>query len=105
MDSEVNLQSLVGRWIHVAPDDSDDYLVEYAISIRRGKPVVKAHDLHDGEKFIITDITWDGTVLRFKSLMPSTKREGINEFSLLPSGNVQSRFTFTYVEEMKRAPA
>ncbi len=103
MTSETNLQSLVGRWVHVLPDDNDDHVAEYAISIHRGKPVVKARDLQDSEKFIITDVTWDGAVLRFKSLMPSTKREGINEFSLLPNGNIHSRFTFTYVEEMQRA--
>jgi hypothetical protein len=37
-----------------------------------------------------------------KSKMPSTGRIGLNEFRLKKDGKVQSRFTFTVVEEMQQ---
>jgi hypothetical protein len=86
----------------LAPWDSDDYLAEYVISIENGAPVVTARDLNDGEEFVISEARWDGKALTFRSLMPSTRREGINEFSLTPSGELQTRFTFTVVERLRR---
>ncbi len=93
---------LVGAWRHAAPWDSDDYLTEYTISIRDGLPSVTALDLSDGEVFIISDVQWDGSTIRFHSFMPSTGREGLNEFSLGPGGVLQSRFTFSVVETLQR---
>jgi len=95
-------RALVGRWRHVAPWDSDDYLAEYQVSFDGQKFAVTGHDLNDGEHFEITDISWDGATLRFRSLMPSTRREGLNEFTPQPDGSVESRFTFTVVERMER---
>lgn len=37
--------------------------------------------------------------------MPSTGRVGVNEFKLKRDGSVQSRFTFTVVEELQRGVA
>ena len=99
------LQRLVGSWRHPTPWDSADYLTEYAISVVDGCPVVAARDLNDGEEFIISQVHWDGAILRFHSLLPSTGREGVNEFSLAPAGALQSRFTFTVVEEFHRVGA
>jgi len=96
------LSELAGSWRHPAPWDSDDYLAEYTISVVDGCPVVSAHDLQDGEEFVISQVSWDGKTLRFRSLMPSTGREGLNEFCISPSGALQSRFTFTVVEEFHR---
>jgi hypothetical protein len=102
MDFSQRLEALVGTWQHLAPWDSDDYLAEYVISIENGAPVVTARDLNDGEEFVISEARWDGKALTFRSLMPSTRREGINEFSLTPSGELQTRFTFTVVERLRR---
>jgi len=93
---------LVGSWRHSASWDSDDYLAEYIISIEADAVVVSAHDLQDGEEFIISEIKWNGHVLSFRSLMPSTGREGLNEFELSAQGVLKSRFTFTVVEELHR---
>ena len=93
-------QRLIGTWIHSLPGDSEDYFAEYQISERRGKPTVSAIDLTDGEKFKISRVSWDGEWLRFTSLMPSTRRIGLNEFRLKKNGRLASRFTFTVLEEM-----
>ena len=95
-------KDLAGTWVHAAPWDSNDYLAEYTISLHRGRPAVSAVDVNDGEKFRISEVPWDGTRLRFKSKMPSTGRIGLNEFRLKKDGKVQSRFTFTVVEEMQQ---
>lgn len=98
-------KEFLGSWKHPAPWDSDDYLAEYTVSLRRGRPAVSAVDLNDGERFRISEVSWDGEWLRFKSKMPSTGRVGLNEFKLKSDGSVQSRFTFTVVEEMRRSVA
>jgi hypothetical protein len=94
--------ALVGRWRHAAAWDSDDYLAEYQVTFDGNQFAVSGHDLNDGEKFQISDVSWDGATLRFRSLMPSTRREGLNEFRALSDGSVESRFTFTVVERMVR---
>jgi hypothetical protein len=93
---------LVGRWRHAAPWDGDDYLAEYHVTFDGKQFSVSAYDLNDGERFEISEISWDGVTLRFRSLMPSTRREGLNEFRALPDGSIESRFTFTVVETMVR---
>jgi hypothetical protein len=98
-----SVQSLVGTWRHAAPRDSDDYLSEYVVAIEASAPLVSGHDLSDGERFVISQVHWDGSVLSFHSLMPSTGREGRNEFRLLANGDVESRFAFTLVEPLHRA--
>ena len=70
--------------------------------MRRGRPAVAAVDTSDGEKFKISEVSWDCAWLCFKSKMKSTGRTGINEFRLKKNGSVQSRFTFTVIEEMQR---
>jgi hypothetical protein len=95
-------QAFLGRWRHVAPWDSDDYVSEYAITLDGTKVTVSGRDLNDGEMFEISEVAWDGVVLSFRSFMPSTRREGLNEFVMLPDGSVESRFTFTVVEKLVR---
>jgi hypothetical protein len=102
MDATPSLEALVGTWQHPAPWDSDDCLAEYVILVEHGAPIVSARDLNDGEAFVISEARWDGEVLSFRSFMPSTGREGRNEFSLTPAGTLQSRFTFTVVEQLHR---
>lgn len=102
MDSLQSLQALLGTWHHVAPWDSDDYLTEYVVSVENGAPAVAARDLNDNEAFVISAVSWDGAVLRFRSLMPSTGREGLNEFRVAANGEVECRFTFTVVEQLHR---
>lgn len=96
------LKLILGKWRHPTPWDSNDYLTEYVISYKDGKPVVTGKDVQDGEDFIVSDVSWDGHVLRFKTLMPSTGREGINEMWLLKKDVLKVKFTFTETEELQR---
>jgi hypothetical protein len=93
---------LLGKWVHTLPWDSDDYLSEYDISLKNGKLSVSGVDLNDNEKFKISKISWDGKCLRFTSFMPSTRRVGLNELRIKKNGRMESRFTFTVIEEMVR---
>jgi len=101
-DRAFQARALVGRWRHVAPWDSDDYLAEYQVAFDGTHFTVSGHDLNDGELFEISDVSWDGVTLRFRSIMPSTQRKGLNEFRALPDGSLESRFTFTVVEKLTR---
>ena len=71
-------EQFIGTWVSALPFDSDDYLVEYSLSVDGEKFVVKARDLQDGEKFKISAVDFDGECLHFVSYMPSTKRKGIH---------------------------
>ena len=93
---------LEGRWVSSLPFDSDDYLMEYHITKRGADIQVSAKDLQDGEVMEISDVKWDGFILSFKSFMPSTQRVGFSQFRIISNGNIESKFTFTVLEELKR---
>ena len=95
--------NFVGKWVATLPYDTDDYLIEYAISLIGDSKQINATDLQDGEKMVISDITFDGTVLSFVSLMPSTGRKGINKFQIINDDLIESEFTFTVKEKLKRS--
>jgi hypothetical protein len=98
-----NLKAVfVGTWVSSLPFDSDDYLIEYSISVKEDRFVIKAKDLRDGERLTISDIAFDGKCLEFVSYVPSTKRKGINRFRLKGKNRIESQFTFTVIEELKR---
>jgi len=91
-----------GTWVSFEPYDSDDYLIEWVISIDDGVISVTARDLQDNEEMEISEVWFDGTVLLFTSLMPSTGRRGLNRFRLKDNDRIESEFTFTVLEELKR---
>jgi len=95
-------EGLLGTWVHALPWDSDEYLAEYSISLADGALSVAGFETNGGEEFVISDVEWDGEWLRFRSLMPSTGRVGTNEFRLVQADRIESRFTFTVIEEMIR---
>lgn len=97
-----NFDALIGEWVHVDPVDSDDYRSRYIISGNAENPIVSGQDLSDEERFEITEVHWDGKELSFVSLMPSTNRSGINVFRPLEGGRLESKFTFTVREELKK---
>ena len=94
--------AIEGKWVSSMPHNSDDYLVEYIIKKNKDNFYIFAKDLQDGEEMEISDISWDGDTLTFKSFMPSTERSGINQFRVKENGNIESKFTFTVLEELKR---
>ena len=91
---------LIGKWKHISPYDGDDYLAIYEVSGTVDTPKVTGYDTSDNEKFIISNVAWDGKTLTFESLMPSTKRKGINKFTLKGDGEIQSEFTFTIYDQL-----
>ena len=95
--------AIEGKWVSAFPSDSDDYLVEYLIEKSKdGKIKICARDLQDEEEMEISNIKWDGNILFFQSFMPSTERVGFAQFRLKENGNIESKFTFTVLEELKR---
>ena len=98
-----NKLPIEGRWVSTMPHDSDDYLMEYVIKKDKDGFSVYARDLQDGEEMEISNIEWDGSILSFQSYMPSTQRTGSAQFRVKENGNIESKFTFTVLEELKRA--
>ena len=92
----------IGKWVSTLPFDSDDYLVEYVISIKNESFQIEAKDLQDNENMEISDISFDGEALSFISYMASTKRKGNNRFRLIDDSKIEAEFTFTVVEELKK---
>jgi|GEM_PF-1643780 len=97
-----NVEYFYGTWVSALPFDSDDYLVEYAIRPHGDSLAVTARDFRDGEEMHISQVEFDGTVLTFQSIMPSTKRKGLHRFRLLGENRIEAEFTFTVVEELRR---
>ncbi len=93
---------LKGKWKHISPWDSDDYLALYEISGTELAPLVTGVDLNDSEEFVISEISWSNDILSFESYMPSTQRKGQNKFCLNVNGKITSEFTFTVIEELVR---
>ena len=97
------MESILGTWKHVAPWDSDDWLSEYTIALVNGTLVVTGRDTNDGEAYVVSEVQWDGSMLSFRTLVPSTGREGLNEFRADGNGGLKSRFTFTVLDRLERA--
>jgi len=95
-------EQFVGFWVSALPFDSDDYLIEYSIAMRGQSFKISAKDLQDGEKLRISDIHFDGSSLQFISYVPSTRRRGVNRFTLKGKDRIKSQFTFTVVEDLKK---
>lgn len=100
--NEPNSHPIQGSWVSVDPQNSDDYLTEYIIESDNKSFKVKAVDLRDDEEMEISNINWQDKTLTFTSFTPSTDRIAINRFRVKENGNIESKFTFTLVRELKR---
>jgi hypothetical protein len=89
---------LVGVW---RPPDGDES-AEYTIRAAGGGFQVSGVDRYDGENFVISDVSWDGEVLRFTSTMPSTSWELQHEFRVLDGSVVEH--TYIRREVWSRSP-
>jgi hypothetical protein len=76
---------LVGTWHPRDEDESAEFTIEAA---GRGFRV-SGVDRHDGERFEISDVSWDGESLRFRSLMPSTRWVVDHTFRVLGESEVE----------------
>ena len=92
----ISLSQFVGRW----QQDDGDSSAAYEVRIKAAKPVVTGIDQHDGERFRISGISWDGEALSFSAFMPSTKWRTWHRLTLLRPGLV--RHELTTVERWKR---
>jgi len=88
---------LIGTW---TLGDSTD--VEYTISALGKFPVVTGIDRSDGELLAISDISWNGTVLRFKSHAPSNNYELLHIFRSI--SEVAAEHEWTRVELWTKKP-
>jgi hypothetical protein len=79
---------LIGTW--VLPDDTP---AEYTVHSLGETPAVSGVDSSDGEVFVISDVHWDGTALRFTSLMPSTSYELTHVMRAFDGGAVEHEWT------------
>ncbi len=83
---------LIGTW---TLGDSTD--VEYTVSALGEFPVVTGIDRSDGEKLVISDLSWNGTELRFKSLVPSNNYELLHIFRSI--SEIEAEHAWTRVEK------
>ncbi len=81
---------LVGTW---RTEDPDDLMARFVVRAGPRGFVVSGLDTHGGEPFVISDVSWDGKVLRFVSLMESTSHRVEHEFSVLDRDRIHHRFT------------
>jgi hypothetical protein len=87
-------QRLHGTWYHAETS------AEYTIRVLRTKVTVSGVDTDDGEKFIVSDVVWDGTVLGFTTVMPSTGWKVGHWIS--PNRGNTIRHEITYVETCEK---
>ena len=91
---------LVGTWQSADHDDFGTG-VQFRISADGDQFRVTGVDTHDGEALEVSDVRWDGHVLRFNSLVPSNgHRVG---YSFEPIGPNEVRVHYTVAERWTRA--
>jgi hypothetical protein len=82
--------ALIGKWVN--PEDAT---VEYTVSALGDVCTVSGVDNTDGERFVISEDSWDGRELRFTSLMPSTQYEVRHIFHVISRDEVEHEWTRT----------
>ena len=87
---------LIGTWVLPGLETA-----EYTVHTLGDAPSVSGVDASDGEVFAICDASWDGTMLRFTSLMPSTSYELRHIFRPLDDGTVEHEWTRVEVWQRK----
>jgi len=84
---------LVGTWYH--PDG--DSTAEFTVSPAATGFAVSGVDTQDGERFEISEVSWDGEVLGFTSYMPSTSWRTRHRLRVLDDHSVEHDCTTTEV--------
>lgn len=87
-DSPKDQHPLIGTWML-----DDQTAFEYTISALGESPVVTGVDLYDGEKVVISDLSWNGVELRFKSLVPSNNYELLHIFRSISDEEAEHEWT------------
>jgi hypothetical protein len=84
------LRRLQGTWRHRGTS------AEFTIRVLKTRIVVSGVDTNDGERFAVSDVSWDGKVLSFITLMPSTRWRVVHRVT--PNRGSTIRHEFTSVE-------
>jgi hypothetical protein len=84
--------ALLGTW---RDPDVDGLTVLFSVTAAGDTFDVQGLDTSDGEKLVISDVRWDGSVLTFVSLVPSTAHRVEYEFETVTQSEVIVRFTNT----------
>jgi hypothetical protein len=82
---------LVGTW----RDADEDYGTSIRFTVRAvgANFEVSGQDTHDGEQLLISNVHWDGRVLRFDSFVPSTGHQVEYVFEVTSPSEVMIRYT------------
>lgn len=81
--SQITTNDLVGVWYFT------DSTAKMRISAQGSQIAIDGWDSSDGEKFIISDIHFDGKTLRFTTLMPSTNWLVYNDCLVISNKEMQ----------------
>lgn len=84
---------LLGTW----RDADDDYgsTIQFTIRTAGDTFEVDGLDTSDGEQLSISNVGWDGRVLRFESFVPSTGHRVEYTFEVTSSSEVLVRYTIS----------
>jgi len=93
---------LVRTWTQVG-DPDDVTPVTYTISRTNGRFSVRSVDTSDGEILRVTGVNWNGKVLRFTTLCPSTKWKVEHSLRMKRGGLMEHELKYVEIETwMKR---
>jgi hypothetical protein len=87
-----HMKALEGTW---RPDTEGWSTVQFTVRAGRSLPTVTAVDTHDGERLRVSRVSWDGRVLRFRVLTPSTKWAVDHEWHAGSKSTAKVRYTLT----------
>jgi hypothetical protein len=90
------LGGLVGKW--QTQDEDSSAIIE--VTEKGGKPRVTVVDKFDGEKFKVTDVRFEKSVLSYACYVPSTKCKTKHKLRLTSKNHIEQELTF--IEPWKR---
>lgn len=82
---------LVGTWRDQDPDGS---FVRFTVRAAGSGFDVRAFDTSDGEEIEISNVTWDGRVLRFSAFVPSSERWSDYEMKVVSPSEILLRLSY-----------
>ena len=100
MKNARQMKTLEGTW---RPAVDGWSTVQFTVRAGRSVPTVTALDTYNGERLRVSRVSWDGTVLRFRVLTPSTKWTVDHEWRTGPRGTARIRYTLA--ETWTKVPA
>jgi hypothetical protein len=86
------MKALEGTW---RPDLEGWSTVQFTVRVGRSAPIVTAVDTHDGERLRVSRVSWDGRILRFRVLTPSTQWVVDHEWHAGAKRMAKVRYTLT----------